>query len=179
MTLELSKDGRQAMTLPAQGYWPDFSAQTEYPLTRFHLEPGQTWVHTVHFYEEFMREQERRFAEFRNAIRQDISEQLQQERAKGLKPEARADLFVAKDANVQKAIRFFQEHFRYEVGEYILTIRVRCSPASAFSPSTYRLTLFESDIDTLKRQQERFTHGEGIYYHEEKERTISVRLQPE
>src|SRR5579864_2841653 len=33
MSLELSKDGRLAMTLPAGGYWPDFSAQVEYPLT--------------------------------------------------------------------------------------------------------------------------------------------------
>ncbi len=134
-------------------------------------------MRTVHFYHDFTREQERRVAEFLNPIRQDIAQQAQEERAKGLKAEARGHLLVAKDVNVKKALMFFADHFRYEVGEYSVTIRVRCSPASAFTATTHRLTLFESDVETLKRQSERFKYGEGIYFHDDQTRFVAVRLQ--
>jgi len=170
--LGFSKDKKNALTLPAQSYWQDLATQVEYPLTRFNLEPGQTWAHMVHCFEEFNREDERRVSDFVNAIRQDIDGQTQAEEAGGQQQQK-----VAQAAHVDRAMQFFRDHFRYEVGEYVLTIHVQCSPASAFSPSTHRLTLFESDVETMRRQPERFKYGDGIYlFPADQNRFVSVRL---
>jgi len=175
IAFELSAGGKNVMTLPAQGYWTDFEAKVEYPLTRFYLEPGQTWAHTIHCFEELNREDERRWRDCVDSIRKDIFGQIQADQAAGI---TAAPTKVAEEANVAKAMKFFQDHFRYEVAEYVLTIRVECSPASASSPSTHRFTLFESDVAAMRRQTERFKYGDGIYFTgSNQESFVSVRLQ--
>jgi hypothetical protein len=170
------KDGRYVFTLPAQGYFPD-AGQGEYPFTPIVLGGGATWSHLAHCYEDFTREDERRAAEFVNAIRTEITNQIREERQAGIRPEERGHLREADQQHVARATAFFQNHFRYEVGEYVLTVEATCSPPSASASVRYRVTLYESDVDTMRKQAERFKYGDGIYWYSD-DRVIGVKLSP-
>jgi hypothetical protein len=178
ITIDFVKDGRALFTLPAQGYWPALDAKSEFPFTQFQLGGGEIWARMVHFYEEFSHEDERRAAEFINAIKKDIIDQVQAERDRGEKPEDRGHFLVAEEAHVAKAVEFFREHFRYQVGEYEITIQVQTALQPATANVRYRMTLFESAIDTMRRQADRFKYGDGVYFHtDDQERFVSVRIQ--
>src|SRR5205814_89573 len=152
-------------TLPAQGYWPAWDAKSEFPFTQLRLGGGEVWAHTVHFCEEFSHEDERRAAEFINAIRKDIIDQIDAERDRGEKPDSRRDLLVAAETHVTKAVDFFREHFRYQVGEYELIVRIQTTPTVTAADARCRMTLFESAIDVMRRQADRFKYGDGVYFH--------------
>jgi hypothetical protein len=158
MALEIDRDGNR-LTLPAQTYIPDpLKSETQYPLGHIWLQPDEDWSEIAVFFQEFSRSNERRAREFINDIRTEIQSQVVASGGPKDKPyEASEDLVAA-------AKGFFDEHFLWEDGEYRATLRLECEPASSSVAVRYRFTLFESDIETLRREVDSYKYGAGIYY---------------
>lgn len=161
MELEFQKDGQIAFVLPAQSYWPsEVQNPTEVPFTRIHLKAGDTWRNVIHFYRELGRSDENRARDLSNGLRAEVARLLI---AQGPQANNAPPVTVGDDV-LQPIISFFNEQFAYDVGEYRVIVNLSGSPAAVLKPASFRITLFESDVDLLRRQTQRYRTGDGVLW---------------
>ncbi len=71
---------------------------------------------------------------------------------------------------------FFRSKFRWEPGEYVLTLNVKAEPERASVSSRYRITLFESDSKELPGYCGGYKFGYGVFLDSPKTTGIIVPI---
>lgn len=157
ITLTLQCGNNPPWTLTALNYYQAITDKSAVLLTPFTLGPNQEWAHSVGFLTPLSRQEEQRFRQIQSAMRADIQ-------AKKLLPGNVNILVEADPATLNPALAFFQQKFRWEPGEYAVTINFVTEPADASLEKRYRITLFESDTADLRSYTDAYKYGLGVYF---------------
>lgn len=170
LRLELSRDKKHILSLPAQNYFEKPTDQMSVLFVPFSLKPGEHWSHAVNFLNFFDRTTEKFYRESETALRFDIQKKLRS------KPENERQPVTAEPELVEPFVQLFNRLFIWEPGEYVAELIVEAEPGSASYAKKYRFTLYESDTAELKRYTDDYPYGGGISYNVERHVGVFVLL---
>jgi hypothetical protein len=168
--LELSRDDKPLMILPAQNYFETPSSTSSVLLVPFSLKPGENWSHSVNFLNYFDRQNERYYRKHLSDLNADIRQKL------AARPKGTEEMVVADPNVVAPFIELFNKLFVWQTGEYVIALSVTTEPGSASYSKKYRFTLYESDTDDLKKQTDDYKYGGGITFDVAQHLAVSVPL---
>jgi hypothetical protein len=170
LRLDISRDGKDLLSLPAQNYFELPSSQSSVLFVPFTLKPGETWAHSAVFLNFFDRLTEKQFRENLSALDSDIRRKLRE------RPEEDKRAVVGEDALLRPFYAMFEKFFVWLPGEYVATLQIVAEPGSASFTKKYRFTLYESDTAELREHVEDFQFGGGLTYNVERHVGIQVPL---
>ena len=170
LRLDITRDGKSLLTLPAQNYFELPSSQFSVLFVPFSLKPDETWAHSVAFLNFFDRLTEKQFRENLSALDSDIRRKIRE------KSEDDKRAVSATPALVQPFNVLFEKLFVWLPGEYVANLQVNAEPGSASYSKKYRFTLYESDTAELRQQIEDYPFGGGLTYNVERHSGINVPL---
>jgi hypothetical protein len=160
--ITILREGTVVATLPAQMYAPESEPSKQLLFAGFKIKPNEDRTHSINFFMDLQRNQERELSEPTLIIMNDIV-------AKRSKQENKDVLVEADPVNVQPFHQMLLKNFLWLEGEYSMSIRVESSDAKVFTVKRFRFTLYESDSSQLRNYESRYKYGEGIYYGLEKQ----------
>lgn len=170
LRLALTRDGKPLVALPGLTYFETPTSVAAVLFVPFNLKPGDTWTHSVSFFNEFDRQTEKQFRESESALRADIRQRLDAKAKDDPAP-------VVADARlVEPFFALFERLFVWQPGEYVATLEVRAEPGSASFSKKYRFTLYESDTRDLVENKNDYKFGGGITYKLETHAGVNVPL---
>ena len=149
-------DGQQ-FELPAKSFYPSLTDEKWVIFSRFKLYAGTQWDHTTIFWKPFSRNNEFLYRQLSSAIKDDISKKKGQ-------PEFEKILVEAEQKNVDSFVKFFDERFKWQRGEYTLTLTVVTDRDDVTASKKFRFTLFDSDVNQLRAYADKYRYGVGVYY---------------
>ena len=170
LMLDISRDGKPLMALPAQNYFETPSSQSSVLFVPFSLKPSETWAHSVSFLNVFDRLTEKQFRENLSALDSDIRRKIR-ERKEDDKSAVVADVGL-----VMPFLQMYEKLFVWLPGEYVMELKVNAEPGSASYSKKYRFTLYESDSADLRVHLEDYPFGGGLTYNVERHSGINVPL---
>jgi hypothetical protein len=168
--LDIVRDGKESLSLPAQSYYELPSSQSSVLFVPFTLRPGETWVHRVVFLNFFDRLTEKQFRENISALDSNIRRKLR------ARPEEDKKAVVGDKELLQPFYVMFDRFFVWLPGDYVATLKVIAEPGSASFTKKYRFQLYESDTAELREYVEDYQFGAGLTYDAEHHAGISVPL---
>lgn len=168
--LDITRDGKPLLTLPAQNYFELPSSQSSVLFVPFSLKPGETWAHSVVFLNFFDRITEKQFRENLSALDSDIRRKL------AVRPEEDKRLVESDPVLVLPFNTLFEKLFVWLPGEYVVNLRVNAEPGSASFSKKYRFTLYESDTADLRQHIEDYPFGGGLAYNVERHVSLNIPL---
>ena len=157
ITLGLRRDADAPWTLKAQGYFQSIGDQSAVLLTPFTVAPGQEWAHTVNFMMPLSRQDDQRLRQLQSALRNDIQ-------AKKALPENANVVVEADAATLNPVLASYRQKFKWEPGEYAVTVTIVTESAKTTLTKAYRMTLFESDTADLRGYADEYKYGLGVYF---------------
>lgn len=146
--------------MPAGNYLSGSGDTGNILLTPFKLKAGDEWSHTVNFFADYSKEEQRRYKAFEKALRENIAARLV-----GMDPNGPA--IAGDEASVAPVLEFFNQKFKWLLGEYSVELSVQTVPTGAASVKRMRTTVFEWDSQDMKDFQEQFKFGKGLWWGEE------------
>lgn len=154
----IERDGKPLITLPAQNYLQNQTDQNTVLFTTFSLKPGDEWAHIVNLLNFFNREEESEYRKLEAKMLSDFREKQSQHKEEPKTP-------IELDTSVVEPSRiFFDKHFIWRAGEYLLKVNIIADQDTANVTKTYRFTIFESHEEQLKAITEHFKFGGGIWW---------------
>ena len=157
IALHFKRGNDDQVTLPAQNYLQEPGDKDTVLLTSFKLKPKDEWAHIANFLNFFSRTDEKTFRQLESNLKNDIFEKKEL-------PENKDTVVEADTENVQPIIEFFHRKFRWEPGEYEISLEIKTEPQHASVSKRYRVTLFESDSAELKSYSDDYKYGAGVYW---------------
>lgn len=170
LVLQLSRDGNPLVTLSGLSYFEAPTSQTAVLFVPFTLHPGDTWSHSVSFYNEFDRQTEKFYRKSASALTADV-----QERIAARDPSDNQPVIAAQEL-VAPFLLLFRKLFIWQPGEYVAKLQVKAEPGSASFSKQYRFTLYESDTQELVSNTEDYKFGGGISYKVETHAGLNVPI---
>lgn len=170
LRVDITRDGKPLLTLPAQNYFELPSSQSSVLFVPFTLKPGETWAHSVTFLNFFDRLTEKQYRENLSALESDIRRRLR------ARPEDDKRAVTADPALVQPFNLLFEKLFAWLPGEYVANLQVDAEPGSASYSKKYRFTLYESDTAELREHANDYPFGGGLTYNVERHVGVNVPL---
>lgn len=157
LSLQFKRDNEDEFELPGRGYYQSLADQNAVILTSFTLPSMGEWKHVINFFAPLSSADERKLNEVKSAIRNSIM-------SKKILPENEKVLVEAAPEVVAPAYELFRRQFKWEPGEYEVTLSIKTEPKSACIQRKFRMTIFESDTTQLKDYAERYKYGAGVFY---------------
>ena len=161
ITLNISRNGVNVALLPGQVYFETPSSQQPVLFVPFTIKPEDSWSHSVSFFKELDRLEDKELREMISKMRSYINAEIQKNNQKQEQPTepvaASADLY-------SPFLEMLKTKFIWLPGEYTADLEVVTSPDSASFSKCYRFMLFESDTNDLKNDGNFYKFGDGIYY---------------
>lgn len=155
--LQFKRADIDSFELQGRQYWPSLTDTKAIILTPFTVKPDEYWGHMVTFFRPFSRNEEKEYRQLVSNIKQDIF-------PKKVMPEFANVLVEANLANVASFLAFYTSKFKWEPGEYEVTLIISTEPTKASVSNKYRLTMFESDAGELKSYANQYKYGVGVYF---------------
>lgn len=150
------KRGDISFNLNGMSYFHQSGDKESLLLTPFRLASGAAeWGHIVVFYSAMSPQELRAFKSIQGNMREDIV-------AKRAGLSADGPVVEVDAANLKPALAHFDRKFKWEPGEYEVTLQVETDPPNAFQPKQLRMTIFESDSAELKETRDRLKFGFDI-----------------
>lgn len=171
ISLAFVRDGGDRFELPGRGYYQSPTDQSPVILTSFRLPSNGEWKHIVNFFIPASRTEEREIDQIKSAIRNDIVPRRAQPGNENVLLEAPPDLVAPAEA-------LFRRMFRWQAGEYEVTLNIRTEPKRASITRHYRFTVFESDTAQLVSETKRYKIGAGVYYRDAEQVPVFLPLVP-
>ena len=171
LRLNVSRDGKPLLTLPAQNYFEAPSSTSSVLFVPFSLKPGETWAHSVSFLNLFDRLTEKQFRESLSALERDIRQKLE-----ARSPEQDKKAVIAEEELVHPFITLFDKLFVWEPGEYVAELQVDAEPGSASYNKKFRFTLYESDTAELRQHTKDYRIGGGLTFPLDRHAGVNVPL---
>lgn len=149
------KHGDIAFAMSGVSYFRQSGDKDPLLLTPFRLSQGAEWGHLVAFHPVLSQQDQRVFKTFQGEIRKNIVKKREGLPADSPLVEADADVLAP-------ALAYFDKKFKWEPGEYEMTLRIATEPANVFLPKRLRMTIFESDSLELRQGRNDLKHGFDI-----------------
>ena len=157
LSLAFKPENGDEFTLQGRGYFQSPADQSAVLLTSFRLSALGEWKHIVNFFAPSSRTEERELDQIKSAIRNNIVPRKALPGNRDVFLEATPDL-------VTPAHNFFRREFRWNPGEYEVTLHIRAEPERASIERKFRITIFESDTAQLRDYTACYKYGAGVYY---------------
>ena len=154
----IERDSKPLIMLPAQNYLQNQTDQNTVLFTSFSLKPGDEWAHIVNLLNFFNREAESEYRKLEAKMLSDFRDKKSQ-----LKEEPKTPIELETSV-VEPFSTFFDKHFIWHAGEYLLKVNIIADQDVANVTKTYRFTIFESHEEQLKAITEHFKFGGGIWW---------------
>lgn len=167
----IERDGKYIATLPVQNYLQNQTDQNTVLFTAFSLKPGDEWAHIVNLFNFFDRETESEYRKLEAKILSDFNDKqlCQKEETKAL---------IEVDNSVVLPFQvFFDKHFIWRIGEYLLKINIITNNNAANIEKKYRFTIFESHEEQLKVITEHFKYGGGIWWNPQIQTNVIIEIK--
>jgi hypothetical protein len=149
-----------AFNVSAKGYLDKFTDSTQSFFAPFTLQPADDWHHLVQFFTAFSRADEQEFRKIVGANRDSILA-----KRKLLEhPEDTRQIVDADPSTVPPLVEFFRRKFIWNPGEYEFSLTAETEPARIAVTRVFRITLFETDSESLKRYVDDYKTGLGVWY---------------
>jgi len=158
LKLNMQKDGKELVSLPAQNYFESPSNKTSVLFVPFSLKPDEYWSHSVNFLNFFDRATEKIYRYSATSLKLGIQKKLRD------RPEQDNNNVKGEEDLVKPFLELFDRLFIWEPGEYIFELVVDSLPSSSTFSKKYRFTLFESDTKELKEHTKDYQFGGGPIY---------------
>ena len=169
MEVSLARENETLRSLSAQAYFETPSSTTSVLLVPFSLNPGESWSHSVSFFNSFDRNTEKSFRSDFSKLKKDLQQKIDS------RPPESKQLVEAEADVISPFSKLFERHFIWFPGEYIISLSVKAEPGSASYSKRYRFTLHESDTNELRDQTKKYKYGTFITY-DEPEMFLSIPL---
>lgn len=169
IAINFKRGNEDQFTLPAQNYLQEPGDKDTVLLTSFKLKPKDEWAHIVNFLNFFSRTHEKSLRQLESNLKNDIFE-------KKALTENKDKVVEAEAVNVQPITAFFHDKFRWEPGEYELSLEIQTEPQHADVSKRYRVTLFESDSTELRSYSEDYKYGAGVFWNTERHTGLILPL---
>ena len=170
LNLAITRDGKPLLQLPGLNYFESPTSQAAVLFVPFTMKPGESWTHSVSFFNEFDRQTEKLFRESESALTGDIRNKLR------MRPENDKDMVVTDAHLVEPFQKLFDRLFVWQPGEYVISLAVSAEPGSASFTKKYRFTLYESDTRELSEYVNDYKYGIGLSFGQEKHSGVNVSL---
>lgn len=157
MTLTFRREAEPPWELKGRGYYQSIGDASAVLLTPFTIGARQEWAHTVNFITPLSRQDEQRLRQLQSALRNDIQ-------TKKALPENADSVVEAAPNTLNPVLAFYQQKFKWEPGEYAVTVTIITEPSKATLTKAYRMTLFESDAADLRSYRDEYKYGLGVYF---------------
>ncbi|KTD15962.1 hypothetical protein [Legionella israelensis] len=158
ITASIKKDGKLVATLPAQNYLESQNNQNTLLFTPFSLNPSEEWAHIINLLNFFNREDEQEYRGLEAKILANYRSKKENSKQES------QDLIEIDEVLVQPFHDFFNKHFIWSTGEYLLTVNINTDYKSADISKDYRFTIFESHTAQLKEITDKYKFGDGIWW---------------
>ena len=150
--------------------------QTNVLLTPFKLRPKLDWTQEIIFCEKLTRREDERLRNLKSDIRNDINSQLNARTEQEKKDDPK--VMEANPVKVKAYETFAHEKFKWEAGDYKMTVNVNTDTPSVNIPKPYRFTIFENEANNLKQFFENYKIGLGVYYFDKNQQeSLQVEIE--
>ncbi|ESP95045.1 hypothetical protein [Pseudoalteromonas luteoviolacea] len=164
--LNVVKDKRESFKLVGKGYFKESSDTNSTLLTPFSINVGESWRHSVFFYEDWSRKKQTEYRKLESAVRDHIQAQsLGSEKLHEAKPE-----------DVQSLINIFERSFKWEPAEYEVQLKVLGDQGDLIAQDSFNFVLFDSDSEELASYHKQYKYGDGVYYYSNKLPGVSIDI---
>lgn len=153
--LQFKRGKDDSFSLPAKNYFQLPNDKDSVLFTTFKIKPNEEWAHSVTFLNFFSREDDKLFRQLDSNLRADIINKRNE-------LEGKNELVEADEANVKPLLDFYEKKFRWQPGEYTMTLNVETDPPNALPEKHYRFVLFESDTADLSEYIKDYKYGFGV-----------------
>ena len=133
----IERDGKPIITLPVQNYLQNQTDKNTMLFTTFSLKPGEEWAHIVNLLNFFNREEEQEYRKIEAEMLSDFRKKQSELQAE---PKGPIEL---DSAVVAPSRTFFDNHFIWRAGEYLLKVNILANQEAANVTKKYRFTVFE------------------------------------
>ena len=174
INLLISPIDRQAFELPVQTFYPVLTEDKPVIFSRFKLPANTDRSDLFFFAKPFPRNDEQLYRQLSSAIKEDI---LAKRAAPGFdqKNDAEAD-----PQKVADFVEFFKSRFKWDRGEYELTVTVLTDRDDMKASKKFRFTLFDSDAHNLRSFADQYKIGLGVFYFDIKQQPpLSIPITEE
>ncbi|MBB5448278.1 MULTISPECIES: hypothetical protein [unclassified Paraburkholderia] len=154
----LRRDNGEPFTLSGLSY---LQAQSAPPLllAPFTLKARDEWGYVTNFFRQLSRDNEREYREAEYALRTNINQKIHQ------RPPGSTQAITADNQFVAPLVTMYGRNpIRWQAGEYQLVLSVKTTMKRVKAERIYRFTIFESDVEQLRRLTEDYNMGAGIYF---------------
>lgn len=169
----LKKDNKHLVTLPAQNYLQNQADKNTVLFTPITLMQNNEWAHIINFLNFFSRDEEIKYNELETKMLFDYRKRSNLTK----KNEDDPELIELSEDVVAPAIPFFDEHFLWKTGEYLLELTVITDKKSTDITKNYRFTIFETQENQLKSITEYFKYGGGFWWNPEIPTNIILEIK--
>jgi len=170
ISCNLIRNNELVSTLNAHNYYNP-SDDKQIIFSGFTLRPDEEINYDFLFFKMFDRFENRRYKELEAALQADLSSK------RAALPDEVNEAVEADPELVRPFIEMFNNNFVLEPGEYQLQLMVDTIPSAASYLSTFRLTIYESDSNELRRYTESFKYGSGIFFNLPNEVGVFINVE--
>ncbi len=157
ISMELRRVDDAPFPLVARQFFVNIGDQRPVLFVPVSIAPGDEWGKVIAFEVRLDQQENRRLRSLRNTLREDISAKVDAQRR--INPMDNT-LCEGEPANVQALVDVYAQKFRWNAGDYALTLRVESDSAKPVE-SRFRFTIYESDERELRGYADRYMYGEG------------------
>lgn len=158
MHLEFKPNGEKPFSITAMDYAHTPGDKGNVLMTPFRLSAGEEWGHLVNFYTDLSQQENRTFKTLQAAVRTDIAT-----KRKGFAEDS-TDVVEVDTTTLAPVLAYFDRKFKWEAGEYEVTLYITTEPKAAFESIKLRTTIFESDANELREERESLKFGSDLLY---------------
>lgn len=158
INLLISPIDRQPFELPVQAFYPVLTEDKPVIFSRFKLPANTDRSDLFFFAKPFPRNDEQLYRQLSSAIKEDI---LAKRAAPGFDQKSDAE---ADPQKVADFVEFFKSRFKWDRGEYELTVTVLTDRTDVKPSKKFRFTLFDSDTENLRSFAGQYKKGLGVFY---------------
>lgn len=149
------RDGKEILNLPGQTYVESPKDSVSILLTKFNLNPSEEWRNQTTFLNYFNRDEEELYKNAEIKLRNEIT---------NLKKESPDEIVHASSEFTEPFKKLFKEKFKWTRGNYTIEIHIDTDKEKTNTTKKYIFTIFDSQTEDLKKSQENFATGQGIFW---------------
>lgn len=174
INLVISPGDREPFELPVQTFFPILTENKPVIFSRFKLSPKTDLSSLFSFFKPFSRNDEQIFRQLSSPIKEDI---LAKRAIPGFDQKSVAE---AEPQKVADFVKFSESRFKWDRGEYELTVTVLTDRADVRASKKFRFTLFDSDAHSLRSYADYYKYGVGVFYSNENQQPpLSIPITEE
>lgn len=155
----IKRDNELLCTLPVQNYLQNQNDINPLIFVPCSLNSSEEWVHIINLFKFFTREDENQYRNLEAKMFSNF-----REKKKTVDPSSK-DLIEIDEDLVKPFYDFFERHFIWKSGDYLLTFSINTDNEKANVSRNYRFTIFESHTEQLKEMIDSYKYGDGIWWY--------------